>query len=107
NTVNTVSTLISTANPSNVFSTGGPDLNNNDQYDSQIPTLKDIYDNPSDGIFTNAFYDDEGAMADFTNLETTVNHCLFACFLSQIEPKKTSQALKGESWVDAMQEELL
>ncbi|GKC10186.1 putative ribonuclease H-like domain-containing protein [Tanacetum coccineum] len=164
NTVNTVSTPISTASPSNVFSAGGPDLNNNDQDDSQIPALEDIYDNPSDGIFTNASYDDEGAVADFTNLETTVNvspiptsrihsihpttqilgdptsavqtrskvhkssgahafvsyiqkqrrnnhkdfqHCLFACFLSQIEPKKISQALEDESWVDAMQEELL
>ncbi|GKD01488.1 uncharacterized mitochondrial protein-like protein [Tanacetum coccineum] len=29
-------------------------------------------------------------------------HCLFACFLSQIEPKKISQALEEESWVDAM-----
>ncbi|GJY58574.1 putative ribonuclease H-like domain-containing protein [Tanacetum coccineum] len=73
NTVNTVSTPISTANPSNVFSAGGPNLNKNDQDDSQIPALEDIYDNPSDGIFTNASYDDEGAVADFTNLETTMN----------------------------------
>ncbi|GKE51628.1 hypothetical protein Tco_1486784, partial [Tanacetum coccineum] len=71
-----------TDNPSNAFSTGGPDLNNSDQDDSQIPALEDIYDNPSDGIFTNASYDDEGAVAYFTNLESTVN-------------------------VDAMQEELL
>ncbi|GJT33035.1 putative ribonuclease H-like domain-containing protein [Tanacetum coccineum] len=34
-----------------------------------MPALEDIYDNPSDGIFTNASYDDE----DFTNLESTVN----------------------------------
>nr|GEV74622.1 retrotransposon protein, putative, unclassified [Tanacetum cinerariifolium] len=34
-------------------------------------------------------------------------HCLFACFLSQIEPKKIFQALEDESWVDVMQEELL
>ncbi|GJU94847.1 putative ribonuclease H-like domain-containing protein [Tanacetum coccineum] len=34
-------------------------------------------------------------------------HCLFACFLSQNEPKKISEALEGESWIDAMQEELL
>ncbi|GJW68567.1 putative ribonuclease H-like domain-containing protein [Tanacetum coccineum] len=33
-------------------------------------------------------------------------HCLFACFLSQNEPKKISEALEDESWVDAMQEEL-
>ncbi|GKC18044.1 hypothetical protein Tco_1014826, partial [Tanacetum coccineum] len=154
NIVNTVSTPISTACPSNVFSAGGPDLNNNDQDDSQIPAIEDIYDNLTDGIFTNASYDDKGAMAEFTNLETTMNvspiptsrinsmhpttqilrdptstvqrrskvhkssgahafvsyiqkqrrnnhkdfqHCLFACFLSQIEPKKISQALEDES----------
>ncbi|GJR65217.1 putative ribonuclease H-like domain-containing protein [Tanacetum coccineum] len=34
-------------------------------------------------------------------------HCLFACFLSQNEPKKISEALEDESWVDAMQEELM
>ncbi|GKA16089.1 putative ribonuclease H-like domain-containing protein [Tanacetum coccineum] len=73
NTVNTVSTPISTVSPSNVFSIGGPDLNNNYHDDSQIPALEDTYDNPSDGIFTNASYDDEGVVADFTNLETTVN----------------------------------
>ncbi|GJU94215.1 putative ribonuclease H-like domain-containing protein [Tanacetum coccineum] len=32
---------------------------------------------------------------------------LFACFLSQEEPKKVIQALKDPSWVEAMQEELL
>ncbi|GJY78667.1 ribonuclease H-like domain-containing protein [Tanacetum coccineum] len=95
NTFNIVSTPISTASPSRVFSTGGPDLTNNNQDDSQIRALEEIYDNPSDGIFTNASYDDKGAVANFTNLETTMN----------IEPKKISQALEDESWVDAMQEE--
>ncbi|GKG00831.1 hypothetical protein Tco_0302521, partial [Tanacetum coccineum] len=46
NTVNTVSIPISTVSPSRIFSTGGPDLTNNDQDDSQIPALEDIYDNP-------------------------------------------------------------
>ncbi|GJZ24241.1 putative ribonuclease H-like domain-containing protein [Tanacetum coccineum] len=138
NSVDTISTPISTASPSRVFSTGGPDLTNNDQDDSQIPALEDIYDNPSDGIFSNASYNDEGAVTDFTNLETTVNvspiptsriHSIHP--ITQIlgdpasavqtrskvnksseahafiEPKKISQALKDESWVDAMQEELL
>ncbi|GJR94418.1 hypothetical protein Tco_0266592 [Tanacetum coccineum] len=59
NTVNTVSTPISTASPSRIFSTCGPDLTNNDQDDSQIPALEDIYDNPSDGIFTNASIKEE------------------------------------------------
>ncbi|GJS08788.1 putative ribonuclease H-like domain-containing protein [Tanacetum coccineum] len=35
------------------------------------------------------------------------HHCLFACFLSQEEPKKISEALQDDSWVQAMQEELL
>ncbi|GJU86104.1 putative ribonuclease H-like domain-containing protein, partial [Tanacetum coccineum] len=38
-----------------------------------IPALEDIYENPSHGIFTNASYDDDGAVADFTNLKTIVN----------------------------------
>ncbi|GJV27948.1 ribonuclease H-like domain-containing protein [Tanacetum coccineum] len=162
NTLNTASTPVSTASPSGGLSY--TDLTNTNQDDSQIPVLADIYDNPNDGIFTNASYDDEGAVADFTNLETIVNvspiptsrihsihpstkilrdpksvvqtrskvnkssgahvfvsyiqkqrrnnhkdfqHCLFACFLSQIEPKKISEALKDESWVDASKEELL
>ncbi|GJW47238.1 putative ribonuclease H-like domain-containing protein [Tanacetum coccineum] len=110
--------------------------------DSKIPPLEDIYDNTGEGIFTSASFDDEGAVADFTNLESTVNvspiptsrihtihpttqilgdpasaqrrnnhkdfqHCLFACFLSQVEPKKISDALEDESWVNAMQEELM
>nr|GEY92607.1 retrovirus-related Pol polyprotein from transposon TNT 1-94 [Tanacetum cinerariifolium] len=44
-----------------------------DQDDSQIHALEDIYDHPSNEIFSNASYDDEGAMADFINLETTMN----------------------------------
>ncbi|GJY57211.1 putative ribonuclease H-like domain-containing protein, partial [Tanacetum coccineum] len=109
------------ASPSRVFSAGGPsypDLTNNDQDDSQIPA--------------------EGAVADFTNLETTVNvssiptsriHSIHPTTqilgdptlavqtrskvnkssgaYAFIEPKKISQALEDESWVDVMQEELL
>nr|GEZ88620.1 putative ribonuclease H-like domain-containing protein [Tanacetum cinerariifolium] len=33
--------------------------------------------------------------------------CLFSCFLSQVKPKKISDALQDPSWVEAMQEELL
>ncbi|GJY43675.1 hypothetical protein Tco_0431888 [Tanacetum coccineum] len=71
NTVNTASTPVSTASPSGGLSY--TDLTNSDQDDSQKPALEDSYDNPNDGIFTNASYDDEGAVADFTNLETIVN----------------------------------
>ncbi|GKD17325.1 putative ribonuclease H-like domain-containing protein [Tanacetum coccineum] len=140
------------------------DLTNPDQDDLKIPALEEIYETPTDGIFTNSSYDDEGVVADFTNSEPVVNvnpiptsrinsfhpstlilgdpqsavqtrnkvtkssrsyafisyiqnqrrnnhkdfqHCLFACFLSQNEPKKIPEALEDESWVDAMQEELL
>ncbi|GJR36581.1 retrovirus-related pol polyprotein from transposon TNT 1-94 [Tanacetum coccineum] len=34
------------------------------------------------------------------------SECLFADFLSEIEPKKISKALKHLGWIDAMQEEL-
>ncbi|GKD26669.1 hypothetical protein Tco_1232883 [Tanacetum coccineum] len=72
NTVNTICTPVSTAS-----SSGGPsfpDLTNYaDQDDSQIPALEDIYDNSNDGIFTNASYNDEGVVANFINLETTMN----------------------------------
>nr|GEW23265.1 hypothetical protein [Tanacetum cinerariifolium] len=33
--------------------------------------------------------------------------CMFACFLSQEEPKKVHQALKDPSWIEVIQEELL
>ncbi|GJR80091.1 putative ribonuclease H-like domain-containing protein [Tanacetum coccineum] len=71
NIVNTASTPVSTVSPSGGLSF--TDLTNTNQDDFEIPALKDSYDNPNDGIFTNASYDDEGAVADFTNLETIVN----------------------------------
>ncbi|GJW92366.1 putative ribonuclease H-like domain-containing protein [Tanacetum coccineum] len=37
----------------------------------------------------------------------TLNTCLYACFLSQIEPTNIAKALSDSSWVEAMQEELL
>ncbi|GJS02823.1 putative ribonuclease H-like domain-containing protein [Tanacetum coccineum] len=40
---------------------------------SEIPALEEILDNPTTGIFINASYDDEGAVADFINLEPIMN----------------------------------
>ncbi|GJV79499.1 putative ribonuclease H-like domain-containing protein [Tanacetum coccineum] len=162
NFVNTVSMPVSTASAAEGLSIS--ETSNFQEDDSEIPPLEDIHEDATDGIFTHSSYDDEGAVADFTNLETVVNvspiptsrinpshpsalilgdptstvqtrskvnksskahafvsyvqkqrrtnhkdfhHCLFACFLSQHEPKKISEALEDESWVDAMQEELL
>nr|GEU93526.1 putative ribonuclease H-like domain-containing protein [Tanacetum cinerariifolium] len=87
--------------------------------DPNMPALEDI-----------TYFDDEedvDAEADFTNSETNItvspipttrvhkdhhinnedfHTCMFACFLSQEEPKR-HQALKDPSWIEAMQEELL
>ena len=38
---------------------------------------------------------------------TDYKHCLFACFLSQVEPTSVPQALANSSWLEAMQEEML
>nr|GFC84602.1 putative ribonuclease H-like domain-containing protein [Tanacetum cinerariifolium] len=74
--------------------------------------------------------DDVGAEADINNMEFIIptksmargvrdqggisqmfnedfHTCMFACFLSQEEPKRIHQALKDPSWIEAMQEELL
>nr|GEZ34004.1 hypothetical protein [Tanacetum cinerariifolium] len=91
-----------------------------------MPNLEDIYASLSVGIFMDLSYDDEAvqirskvhnnfkayALVSYIQKQQRNNHkdfqhCLFACFSSQIEPKKISQALEEESWVDAIQEELL
>nr|GEU64824.1 hypothetical protein [Tanacetum cinerariifolium] len=144
NYVNTTSTTANTASIS--FNTASTPVNiasslRNvcaNQDDSQIPSLEDIYKVLNDEIFTSASYDDEGAVADFINLESIVNvspipqsriHFIHPttqiledqnsavqtrCKVNKslrahafIKPKKISQALEDESWVDAMQEELL
>ncbi|GJW57430.1 putative ribonuclease H-like domain-containing protein [Tanacetum coccineum] len=50
--------------------------------------------------------------AMFSSVQQRTNYkdfqnCLFACFLSQEDPKKVIQALKDPSWIKAMQDELL
>ncbi|GJR97678.1 putative ribonuclease H-like domain-containing protein [Tanacetum coccineum] len=54
--------------------------------------------------------DQHQALLSFICKQNRTNHkdqqtCLFVCFLSQEEPKKVSQALADESWVEAIQEE--
>nr|GEV46854.1 hypothetical protein [Tanacetum cinerariifolium] len=136
NEVNAASTPVTAVEPNstnstNTFSAAGPSntgvsLNfeiggkssfvDPSQYpnDTNMPALEDI-----------TYSDDEkdvGAEADFFNLETTItvnqgglsqinnddfHTSMFACFLSQEEPKRVHQALKDPSWIEAMQEELL
>ncbi|GJU07601.1 putative ribonuclease H-like domain-containing protein [Tanacetum coccineum] len=89
---------------------------------SPIPTTRIDKDHPKDqiiGDLTLAIQtrrmtkiSDEHAMVSYINKQRRTNHkdyqnCLFACFLSQNEPKKVIQALEDPSWIEAMQEELL
>ncbi|GKE01955.1 hypothetical protein Tco_1389938, partial [Tanacetum coccineum] len=71
NLVNTVRIPVSTASPHEGLSFSDP--TNLEEDDSEIPPLEDIYQNSTNGIFTTSSYDDEGAVAEFTNLETIVN----------------------------------
>ncbi|GJS99412.1 putative ribonuclease H-like domain-containing protein [Tanacetum coccineum] len=52
---------------------------------------------------------EQGFLSDVYKQKThdTLNTCLYACFLSQIEPTSIAKALSDSSWVEAMQEELL
>ncbi|GKA81393.1 putative ribonuclease H-like domain-containing protein [Tanacetum coccineum] len=55
---------------------------------------------------------DEHDIVCYINKQRRTNYkdyqnCLFAYFLSQMEPKKVIQALEDPSWIEAMQEELL
>nr|GEU55476.1 hypothetical protein [Tanacetum cinerariifolium] len=48
---------------------------------------------------------DQGGLTQINNED--FHTCMFACFLSQEEPKRVHQALKDPSWIESMQEELL
>ncbi|GJW36014.1 hypothetical protein Tco_0058934 [Tanacetum coccineum] len=52
---------------------------------------------------------EQGFLSDVYEKKThdTLNTCLYACFLSQIEPTSIAKVLSDSSWVEAMQEELL
>ncbi|GJS19145.1 putative ribonuclease H-like domain-containing protein [Tanacetum coccineum] len=89
---------------------------------SPIPTTRIHKDHPKDQIIRDINsaiqtrrminFSKENAMVSYISKQRRTNHkdyqnCLFACFLSQIEPKKVIQALTDPSWIEAMQEELL
>ncbi|GJV94276.1 putative ribonuclease H-like domain-containing protein [Tanacetum coccineum] len=89
---------------------------------SPIPTTRIYKDHPKEQIIGDINsatqtrrmikMSEEHAMVSYINKQRRTNHkdyqnCLFACFLSQIEPKKVIQALTDPSWIEAMQEELM
>nr|GEV87258.1 hypothetical protein [Tanacetum cinerariifolium] len=83
-----------------------------------IPTHKVHIDHPKDQILgdpksavqTRGMVNKNSrahALVSYIHKQRRTNHkdyknCLFACFLSQMEPKKVSQAFDDESWVEAM-----
>nr|GFC27355.1 hypothetical protein [Tanacetum cinerariifolium] len=48
---------------------------------------------------------DQGGISQMFNED--FHTCMFACFLSQEEPKRIHQDLKDPSWIEAMQEKLI
>ncbi|GJR70801.1 putative ribonuclease H-like domain-containing protein [Tanacetum coccineum] len=104
------------------FNTGKFDASQHaDPDDSDMPELE-IFNGPKQGIFDEASYDEEGVVTDFNNLPTEVavspiptlrihniylQNQILGDPKSAEEPKKISEALTDESWVEAMQEELL
>ncbi|GJS49518.1 putative ribonuclease H-like domain-containing protein [Tanacetum coccineum] len=79
-----------------------------------MPDLEDVSNAfPNDGIFSGAYDDDDvGAEADFNNMDNTIDVSPIPTLRvhkdhPKEEPKNISQALQDESWVEAMQEELL
>ncbi|GJR79547.1 putative ribonuclease H-like domain-containing protein [Tanacetum coccineum] len=89
---------------------------------SPIPTTRIHKDHPKDQIIGDinsatqmrrmTKISEELAMVSYIKKQRRTNHkdyqnCLFAYFLSQIEPKKVTQALTDPSWIEAMQDELL
>nr|GEV81114.1 retrovirus-related Pol polyprotein from transposon TNT 1-94 [Tanacetum cinerariifolium] len=87
---------------------------------SPTPTLKIHKDHPKNQIIgpvdTPIQTRHKSKMMEEQNFITTIHQkthpallqfYLFSCFLSQVEPKKVSDALQDPIWVEAIQEELL
>ncbi|GJR00969.1 ribonuclease H-like domain-containing protein [Tanacetum coccineum] len=91
-----VSENTTTSTPS--VNTGSEPVNTGsfDPDDSPMPELE-IFHKSETRIFDEASYDEEGVITDFNSLLTEIEE----------EPKKISEALQDDSWVQSMQEELL
>nr|GEW65706.1 hypothetical protein [Tanacetum cinerariifolium] len=68
---------------------------------SVVQTCSTVKQNPTgDSAFISSIFNQR------RDNHTDFQHCLFACFLSQVEPRSVAQALEDPSWVDTMQEEM-
>ncbi|GKA47419.1 putative ribonuclease H-like domain-containing protein [Tanacetum coccineum] len=123
NKLNTVSSPVNTVSSSFTTMDPGRAKEQKNEYESLfdplIPDLEDTADLQDTGIFRSA-YDDEyvGVEADLSNLKTNMSVSPIpitrihkdhpkAQIIGEIEPKKVTQALDDESWVEAIQEEFL
>ncbi|GKF34547.1 hypothetical protein Tco_0107747, partial [Tanacetum coccineum] len=120
-TAKAIGTNIVNTSGTNLVST---DTTNSQEDDSEIPPLEDIHQDTTDALIlgypksavqTRSKVNKSSEAHAFVsyvqkqrrNNYKDFHYCLFACFLSQHKPKKILEALEDESWVDAMQEELL
>nr|GEW48785.1 hypothetical protein [Tanacetum cinerariifolium] len=83
--------------PNQAFTSSHPAPQDRWSRDQHIE-LVNIIGNPGEGMLTRSM------VAKLT--AASASECLFADFISKIEPKKVSKALKHPGWIDAMQEEL-
>ncbi|GJV11552.1 hypothetical protein Tco_1353093 [Tanacetum coccineum] len=97
NLVNTVSIPVSTASPNEGLYIS--DTTNSQKDNSEIPPLEDIHQDTTDGNFTHSSYDDEGAEADFTNLETVVNQTIVATSTTEAEYVAAASCCGQVLWI--------
>ncbi|GJZ41777.1 putative ribonuclease H-like domain-containing protein, partial [Tanacetum coccineum] len=122
NSFNTISTLVNAAGAPRTSNDVGPSFvphGGSFPDDPLMPDLEDTTKVQNTGIFGSAYDDDDdldsynspyvdqvmGAKADFNNMEPST--VVSPIPSTRQEPIKIAQALDDESWVKAMQEELL
>ncbi|GJV42823.1 putative ribonuclease H-like domain-containing protein [Tanacetum coccineum] len=95
-TISTGSVPVPTGSPTDSFS--------DDEPTTRFPTVQTrskVNKTPtSESAFISYIHDQQ--RSNYTDFQ----HCLFACFLSQVEPRSVAQTLEDPSWADAMQEEM-
>ncbi|GJR40611.1 putative ribonuclease H-like domain-containing protein, partial [Tanacetum coccineum] len=107
NTVNTASTPVSTDSPSNAFSTGGPDLNNTRPGAVANLLILRIHFEWFSIFSTSRIHSIHPTTQILGDPKSAVQTRSKVHKSSGAHAFKISEALEDESWVDAMQEELL
>nr|GFC29120.1 putative ribonuclease H-like domain-containing protein [Tanacetum cinerariifolium] len=80
-------------NSTNDFSTASPS-------NAAMPNLEDLSHNADDTRSMARAVRDQGGISQMFN--EYFHTCMFACFLSQEEPKRVHHALKDPSWIEAI-----